>query len=139
MRRGIAGDVLTYCRPELLDGNYFHATFEATKSLAAKIRRMTGLASDGGRLVDEALSIREGRLPKLAWNRLVTENDKSEHLGIARMISGVFSYFRNLPAHVPKAEAPFVTEEAALEILTILSFLHRKLDQAVSTSPGRAD
>lgn len=25
MRRGIAGDVLRFCKPELLDGNFFHA------------------------------------------------------------------------------------------------------------------
>jgi len=44
MRRGIAGDVLRFCRPELLEGNYFHAVFEATKSVAQKLRDRTGLA-----------------------------------------------------------------------------------------------
>jgi hypothetical protein len=69
----------------------------------------------------------------LAWNTLVTENEKNEHRGVALVISGVFAYFRNLPAHVPKVGFRTVTEEEALELLTIVSFLHRRLDAAVST------
>jgi hypothetical protein len=53
------------------------------------------------------------------------------------MISGVFSYFRNLPAHFPKVGFRNIAEEEALEILTILSFVHRRLEAAVSTNPSR--
>ena len=137
MRRGIAGDVLAFCRPELLDGNYFHAVFEATKSLASKIRAKTGSTLDGSALVEEVFSIKGGRVPLLAWNALQTDNHRSEHRGTALMISGVFAYFRNLPAHVPKVEAPKVTEDQALEVLTMISFLHRRLDLAVPTNPTR--
>ena len=73
----------------------------------------------------------------LAWNGLTSENDTSEHRGVALMISGTFSYFRNLPAHVPKVGFRTVTEEEALELLTLVSFLHRRLDAAVSTNPNR--
>jgi uncharacterized protein (TIGR02391 family) len=135
VRRGIAGDVLRFCRPELVDGNYFHAVFEATKSVAQKLRDRTGLTLDGQTLVEAALSIQGGRkTPMLAWNTLTTTTEISEHRGIALMLSGVFCYFRNLPAHVPKVEAPVVSEEQALEVLTILSFLPRKLDAAVPTT-----
>ncbi len=137
LRRSIGGDVLAFCRPELLEGNYFHAVFEAAKSVAQKLRDRTGLASDGSTLVSEALGIQGGGTPKLAWNTLKTENDKNEHRGVALLISGTFWYFRNLPAHVPKVGFRTVTEEEALEVLTILSFLHRRLDAAVSTTPGR--
>lgn len=135
-RRGIAGDVLRFCRPELLEGNYFHAVFEATKGLAQKLRDQTGLTLDGSALVEASLSIRNNQTPLLAWNPLATDTDRSEHRGVALMISGVFSYFRNLPAHVPKIGFRSVSEEEALELLTILSFLHRRLDAAVSTRPG---
>lgn len=118
-------------------GQLFHAVFEATKSVAQKLRDRTGLTSDGSTLVSEALGIQGGKTPKLAWNTMTTENDKNEHRGVALLISGTFSYFRNLPAHVPKVGFRTVTEEEALEVLTILSFLHRRLDAAVSTTPGR--
>lgn len=136
-RRGIAGDVLRFCRPELLEGNYFHAVFEATKSVAQKIRDRTGLTLDGHALLEEALGIKNNRTPMLVWSGLTTENDKSEHRGVALMIAGTFSYFRNLPAHVPKIGFRNVTEEEALELLTIVSFFHRRLDAAVSTNPTR--
>lgn len=136
-RRGIAGDVLRFCRPELLEGNYFHAVFEATKSVAQKLRDKTGLTLDGSALVEASLSIKNNQTPLLAWNALATDTDRSEHRGVALMIAGVFSYFRNLPAHVPKVGFRNVSEEEALELLTIVSFLHRRLDAAVTTKPGR--
>jgi|SRR5450759_2665256 uncharacterized protein (TIGR02391 family) len=136
-RRGISGDVLRFCRPELLEGNYFHAVFEATKSIAAKLRERTGSTLDGHALVEETLGIKGNRTPMLAWNSLATDNDRSEHRGVALMIAGTFSYFRNLPAHVPKIGFRRVTEEEALELLTIVSFIHRRLDAAVSTNPGQ--
>src|SRR6266498_2782823 len=71
IRPGIGGDVLAFCRPELLEGNYFHAVFEATKGVAQKIRDRTGLTTDGSGLVQEAFSIRNGRKPLLAWNPLL--------------------------------------------------------------------
>jgi len=38
---------LEFCRAELLVDNYFHAIFEATKSVAEKLRQKSGLGSDG--------------------------------------------------------------------------------------------
>lgn len=136
-RRGIAGDVARFCTPELLEGNYFHAVFEATKSIAQKLRDRTGSTLDGHALVDATLGIDSGRTPRLAWNTLTTENEKTEHRGVVLLIKGTFSYFRNLPAHVPRAGFRAVGEDEALELLTIVSFLHRRIDAAVSTNPGR--
>lgn len=52
LQRSVHSDVLRFCRPELLQGNYFHAVFEATKSVAQKIREISGLTQDGAELVD---------------------------------------------------------------------------------------
>lgn len=65
--RAVHSDVLNYCRAELLDKNYFHAIFEATKSVAAKIRSLTGHPGDGAPLVQAALG---GQNPPLAINDL---------------------------------------------------------------------
>ena len=64
--RGVHEDVLQFCRAELVQDDYFHAVLEATKSIAAKLRDMTGLTEDGGALVDQALS---GPVPKLGIQR----------------------------------------------------------------------
>jgi hypothetical protein len=43
VQRKVHPDVLKFCRAELIEDNYFHAFFEATKSVAEKIRQRTGL------------------------------------------------------------------------------------------------
>lgn len=54
-QRDVHPDVLAFCRAELLQDNYFHAVFEASKSVADKIRSRTGLHGDGADLADRAL------------------------------------------------------------------------------------
>ena len=76
-RRNVHERVLAFCRPELLDENYFHAVLEASKSVADRIRELTGLKADGAALVDEATSLKSGQ-PILAFNDLETESERSE-------------------------------------------------------------
>ena len=45
--RAVHAEVLNYCRAELLNENYFHAVFEATKGVAERIRMLSGLSADG--------------------------------------------------------------------------------------------
>lgn len=128
-RRGVHATVLKFCRAELLDQNYFHAILEATKSVAQSIRDRTGLVEDGSGLVDRAF----GRSrPLLIFNDLKTESENSEHNGIMAMLKGMFSIFRNPTAHEPKI-ARHYTEAEALELLTIVSFLMRKVENATRT------
>ena len=53
--RGVHPDVLAFCGEELLADNYFHAVQEAVKSVADKMRTLTGLTDDGATLVDRIL------------------------------------------------------------------------------------
>lgn len=133
-RRNVHGDVLSFCRAELLERNYFHAVLEAWKSVADKLRRISGLSGDGAQLADAACGMSSGR-PKVAFNSLASEWEESEHKGLAMMMKGVFSTFRNPVAHAPKIN--WATSRAdALDMLTLASMLHRRLDMAiVSLSP----
>ncbi len=99
--RNVHPDILKYCKQELLVDNYFHAVFEATKSVADKIRIKTGLNSDGGQLVDEAFSFKS-EVPHLALNTLQTESEHSEQKGFMNLLKGLFGAFRNTTAHAPK-------------------------------------
>ena len=129
--RKVHPDVLRFCQAELLQDNYFHAVFEATKSVADKIREMSSLASDGGTLVEQAFS---GDIPKFAFNTLQTQTERSEHVGIMNLLKGLFGTFRNTTAHAPKIRW-VITEQDALDILSLASLLHRRLDNAVPTRP----
>lgn len=129
-RRAVHTEVLRFCRTELMDKDYFHAVLEASKSLAEKIRSLTGLRSDGSDLVDQALSTQR---PLLVWNAMKSPSERAVHTGVGNMLKGVFSYFRNPTAHDPRILKP-VSEDDALEALTLISFLHRRLDEAQRTT-----
>ena len=129
--RKIHLEALKYCREELLQDDYFHAVLEATKSLAQRIRDMTGLATDGSELVDEAFSV---KAPLIALNDLRTQTERSEQAGVAMLLKGCFSAVRNPSAHEPRVL--WKGEDDAADYLTLISLLHRKLDVAVVTANG---
>ena len=126
--RKVHQDVLSFCRAELLQENYFHAIFEAMKSIAAKIRTMSGLQSDGAELVQEAFGQSQSS-PLLAINPLVSDTEKGEQRGFVNLLIGLFGTIRNPLAHNPKIEWD-MSEQDALDILTMASLIHRKLDKA---------
>lgn len=128
-QRRVHPGVLDFCKAELVDKNYFHAVFEATKSVAQKIRDRTGLTTNGAELVEKAFS---GRYPLLAINSLQTETEQCEQRGFANLLKGMFGTFRNVTAHEPKIMWS-VSEQDALDLLTLVSFLHRRIDISVRT------
>lgn len=126
--RRIHPEVLKYCRTELLQDNYFHAVFEATKGLAQRIRELSRVQGDGAVLVDRVFSIDR---PALAFNSLQTETEKSEQRGFASLLKGCFAAVRNPLAHDPKIL--WQGEDDAADYLSLISLLHRKLDESVRT------
>jgi uncharacterized protein (TIGR02391 family) len=132
-QRRVHVDVLRFCRAELLQENYFHAVFEATKSVADKIRTLSGLTADGAELVDQAFGIPKSGHPYVAFNSLQTETERSEHRGLMNLLKGLFGTFRNTTAHAPKIHWA-INEQDALDMLTLASLLHRRLDGAVRTN-----
>lgn len=133
-QRQVHPDVLEYCRSELVEENYFHAVFEAMKSITAKIRTLSGLSCDGCDLVNRAFSQKNG-VPLLKINAFQTETEKGEQTGFINLLNGLYGTIRNPLAHTPKTEWD-MTEQDTLDILTVISLVHRKLDQV---RPGRSN
>ena len=127
--RNVHPEVLRFCKAELVADNYFHAVFEATKSVADRILEKTGLDLDGAELIDKSFSIKK---PLLAVNALRTETEQSGQIGFGMFLKGIFGMFRNVTAHAPKIKWP-ILEEDALDLLTMVSFAHRKLDKIATT------
>ncbi len=125
--RGVHQDVLRFCKAELLQNNYFHAVLEAAKSVAVKIRTKSGLPSDGAELAQEAFALGKSGTPVLAINSLSTETERGEQRGFMNLLIGLFGTFRNPPAHAPKIYWP-IDEQDALDILSLVSLIHRKLE-----------
>ena len=121
--RRIHSEVLKYCKAELMQDNYFHAVFEASKGLAQRIRDEAGVDVDGAKLVDCVFSVER---PILSFNKLETETERTEHKGFAALLKGCFAAVRNPLAHEPKIM--WDGEDDAADYLTLVSLLHRKLD-----------
>ena len=108
-----------------MQNNYFHAVFEAAKGLAQRIRDESGIEADGADLVNQVFSIKN---PVIAFNTLQTKTEQSEHVGFAALLKGCFAAVRNPPAHLPKVL--WEGEDDAADYFTLISLLHRKLDNA---------
>ena len=127
VRRGGHAEVFKYCTKELVAEDCFGAVFEASKGLAERIRNMCGLDEDGSRLIQDAF---EGASPMIAFNSLRTDTERNEQRGLASLMKGMFSAFRNPEAHEPKL-IWHVSEADALDLLSTASLVHRRLDGAV--------
>lgn len=84
--------------------------------------------ADGAALVDAVFPLER---PKLAFSSLTTETEKSEHKGFAMLLKGCFGAIRNPLAHEPKIL--WQGEEDAADYLSLISLLHRRLDNAIRT------
>jgi len=126
-RRNVHPRVLDFCKAELIQSNYFHAVFEAMKSIKSRINEMSGVDGDGAQLVDAVFGMTTG--PIIAINLLINQTDEGEQKGFAHLLKGLFGMIRNPLAHRAKVEWQ-MSEEDALDVLTTISLVHRKLDQA---------
>lgn len=78
-------------------------------------------------MVDEALA---GDPPRLKINRFATDSEKSEQRGFTNLVKGLFGVFRNPTAHAPRI-AWSMSEEDALDLFSLASYIHRRIDHAI--------
>jgi len=132
-RRDAHDSALRHCTEEIIARDVFHAVHEAVKGICDRLRQMTGSSADGHDLVDLALTRKGGSMPLVRLNALETQTDWSEQNGLANLIRGLISRYRNPTAHQTRlsreAERPIVEREL-LEILTTVSLIHHALDTA---------
>lgn len=118
-------DIFKYCKAELLANNYFHSVFEANKGLFQRIRDLSLHNDDGNRLIEYVFS----STPILIINNFQSKSEQDEHKGFCNILKGLCGMFRNPEAHEPKISWE-ITEQDALEILSMISYCHRRLDNA---------
>ena len=123
--RAIHQEVAKYCIKDYLRKDYYDAVFEAAKGLAERVRIITGLTSDGGTLFQKAFAKND---PHIFFNGLTTASEISEFIGLKELLEAIFHLVRNPAAHTPKVNWK-VNETKALDILTVISFAHKYLDE----------
>ena len=124
-QRKVHTDIFKYCKAELLANNYFHSVFEANKGLFQRIRELSLHDDDGNRLIEYVFS----STPVLIINNYQSQSEQDEHKGFCNILKGLCGMFRNPEAHEPKISWE-ITEQDALEILSMISYCHRRLDNA---------
>ena len=123
--RAIHCEVQKYCVEDYLRADYYDAVFEAAKGLAERVRQISGLTTDGGALFQTAFSQNK---PYIFFNAMKTESERSEFIGLKELLEAIFHLVRNPAAHTPKVN--WKTDETkALDILTLISFAHKYLDE----------
>ncbi|MBD8069777.1 TIGR02391 family protein [Bacillus sp. PS06] len=123
--RAIHQEVTKYCIKDYLRKDYYDAVFESAKGLAERVRIISGLTTDGGALFQKAFSKND---PYIFFNGLSTANEISEFVGLKELLEAIFHLVRNPAAHTPKVNWK-VDETKALDILTVISFAHKYLDE----------
>lgn len=118
-------EIFKYCKAELLTNNYFHSVFEANKGLFQRIRDLSLYNEDGNQLIEYVFS----NTPILTINNFQSKSEQEEHRGFCNILKGLCGMFRNPEAHEPKIRWE-ITEQDALEILSMISYCHRRLDNA---------
>ena len=125
VKTGAHPEVLKYCQEELLVEDYFHAVHEAAKGLCDRVRDMSRLSLDGTKLFDAALNVKD---PYIALSALQTESERNQQNGLKEMLKGVMHLVRNPTAHELRIHWD-VNEEDAVEVLNLISYLHKLLDK----------
>ena len=86
---------------------------------------MTGLDQDGTKLFDTAFSTKQ---PYLVLADLETESGRNQQNGLREMLNGTIHLIRNPTAHELRIRWD-VNEKDAVGALTLISYLHKMLDQ----------
>lgn len=124
-QRNVHRILFSFCTEELCNNDYFHAGQEAIKSILFRLRDLTGLRTDGRALIQQVLQ----KENPIIINKYQTLSEKNEHEGVFLICESLVSMIRNPTAHEPKIHWT-ITEQDALETISMISYVHRKLDNA---------
>ena len=126
MARGFHAEVHKHSLGLFLGQHYLHAVLEACKGYNKAVRDKGQSDRDGPDLMLRVWSPDKGVL-KVTPCRTKTERDVQE--GVSYISAGVMKLARNPTAHEPAADWP-VNKEDCLDLLSVVSFLFRQLDNA---------
>lgn len=106
------------------DGHYTSAVFDAFKAVEERVKRVSGLAQSGKKLMGHVFG---GATPKLDVTTTTGQNAADEREGFAQVFMGATQGIRNPRGH---GTPPVDTAEETLEYLAVASMLMRRLDLA---------
>lgn len=125
--RDFHSQVVRHCVNLFLQGNYFHAVFEASKVYNLLVKQKAQTSQDGTSLMLSAWGCDSGVLKITSCS---SQTDRDVQDGIKFLSAGLMRAIRNPTAHQPALHWP-INKQDCLDILSFISFLFRQLDKAV--------
>jgi uncharacterized protein (TIGR02391 family) len=119
--------IVTHGRKLFLEGNYFHAVFEVAKAYNKQVREKAQSSQDGQPLMLAVWGCDKGVLKITPCK---SDTDRNVQDGIKFLSAGLMQAIRNPTAHEPAVDWP-ISRQDCLDVLSFISFLFRKLDEAV--------
>ena len=127
LTRDFHSEIVKHCKDLFLQGNYFHAVFEACKAYNRLVKLKARSMKDGSPLLLEVWGCDKGVLKITSCE---TQTDRDVQDGIKFLSAGLMQAVRNPTAHEPAILWP-IGKQDCLDILGLISFLLRQLDKAV--------
>ncbi len=118
--------VVQHGRKLFVEENYFHAVFECCKVYDKNVAITSQIQDHGASLMSRVFSLSG----TLKLNSQMTETEKNEQEGVMHLSMGLMRAVRNPQSHEPALDWP-ITKEDALDLLSFISFLFRKLDKSI--------
>lgn len=122
--RGFHSEVIEHAKEQFYAGHYFDAVDECCKAFAKYVSSKSKLDKHGSELMSTALSPRG----PLKLNAQQTETERSEQEGLMHLCMGLMKGIRNPEEHEPQKDWK-LNKEDALDILSFISYLYRKIDK----------
>lgn len=130
-KRNFHAEVIKHSQKLFTQRNFFHAVFESAKAYNKDIKEKSNSDKDGQALMLSVWGCDSGVLKITACQ---TQTDKDYQDGIKFISGGLMSAIRNPTAHEPAISWP-IDKQDCLDILSLISFLYRQLDNAVYFRP----
>ena len=124
--RKLHPEVIKHGRDLFVQGRHFHAVFECCKAFDRAVASKSLIDEHGEKLMGIALSLSG----PLKLNSQRSQSEINEQEGIMHLCKGLMRAIRNPEAHEPELDWP-IDQRDALDILSLISFLYRKLGAAV--------
>lgn len=119
-------EVKKHAKLLFIEGHYFHAVFESCKAFDKYVGEKSKMDKHGYVLMSSSLSLKG----PLKLNTQRTETERNEQEGLMHLCMGVMRAIRNPESHEPQLDWP-ITQEDALDILSLISFLYRRVDKTI--------
>lgn len=122
--------ILKYANSELLHENYFHAILEASKGLLDRIRKLSGLETDGNTLVNQCFN-KKKPIILIQGNYLKNLNEQGSYDGLKSLLNSIVFLYRNPRAHEPKLYDETSMDDA-ITAFVMISLANKKLDNCIN-------